>query len=90
MEEFALALVERDWDELAACRTRPDVDFFPDNPWSKASKPAIKVCNSCPVRQRCLDYAITNEINHGIWGGMTPAQRRASTPSPTRFVTFKS
>ncbi len=89
MQESALALVERDWDELAACRGRTDVDFFPENPWSKAAKPAIKVCRSCPVRNKCLEYAIANEINHGIWGGMTPAERRASTPSEPKLVRFK-
>ena len=27
--------------------------------------------------QPCLDYAITNRITHGIWGGLTERERRA-------------
>jgi len=30
-----------------------------------------------PGRQPCLDYAITNRISHGIWGGLTERERRA-------------
>lgn len=37
---------------------------------------AQKVCQRCPVRERCLDYAINNNITHGIWGGLTTRARR--------------
>jgi hypothetical protein len=36
-----------------------------------------QVCAACPVRQPCLDYAITNRISDGIWGGLTERERRA-------------
>jgi hypothetical protein len=29
-----------------------------------------------PVRQPCLDYAISHAITHGIWGGLTERDRR--------------
>ena len=29
------------------------------------------------MRQPCLDYAITNRIVYGIWGGLTERERRA-------------
>ena len=29
------------------------------------------------MRQPCLDYAISNRITHGIWGGLTERERRA-------------
>ena len=32
---------------------------------------------ACPVRQPCLDYAVTNRIVHGVWGGLTERERRA-------------
>jgi Transcription factor WhiB/Homeodomain-like domain len=32
---------------------------------------------ACPLRQPCLDYAITNRITHGIWGGLTERERCA-------------
>lgn len=37
---------------------------------------AKKICHRCPVRTDCLDHAITNNITHGIWGGLTPKDRR--------------
>jgi hypothetical protein len=31
----------------------------------------------CPSRESCLQYAIDENINHGIWGGCTEAGRRS-------------
>lgn len=33
------------------------------------------LCNTCPVQQECLDLAIENEEEAGVWGGMTLAER---------------
>ena len=30
-----------------------------------------------PVRQPCLDYALSHAITYGIWGGLTERERRA-------------
>jgi len=49
--------------------------FFPGR--GESAGPARQVCSACPVRQLCLDYAITNRITHGIWGGLTERERRA-------------
>jgi hypothetical protein len=49
--------------------------FFPGR--GETAGPARLVCAACPVRQPCLDYAITNRITHGIWGGLTERERRA-------------
>jgi WhiB family redox-sensing transcriptional regulator len=63
------------WRELAACRgTDLDV-FFPDR--GESAEPARQVCAPCPVREQCLDYAISNRITGGIWGGMSERERRA-------------
>ena len=43
----------------------------------ESAEPARQVCAACPVRQPCLDYAITNRITYGIWGGLTERERRA-------------
>jgi Transcription factor WhiB len=32
---------------------------------------------TCPVRQPCLDYAISNRIAYGVWGGLAERERRA-------------
>ena len=63
------------WRELAACRGTDLAVFFPER--GESAGPARQVCAACPVRQPCLDYAITNRITHGIWGGLTERERRA-------------
>ena len=63
------------WRELAACRGTDLEVFFPER--GETAGLARRVCAACPVRQPCLDYAITNRITHGIWGGLTERERRA-------------
>ena len=68
------------WQALAACRyTDPDL-FFPDgDPSAPASiaqaAEAKQVCESCPVRRECTEFAAGEK--HGIWGGITEAERQA-------------
>jgi hypothetical protein len=38
---------------------------------------SAKRCLSCPAIEFCLRYALENQIEHGVWGGMTERQRRA-------------
>jgi len=63
------------WRELAACRGTDLEVFFPER--GESAGPARQVCAACPVRQPCLDYAITNRIAYGVWGGLTERERRA-------------
>ena len=63
------------WRELAACRGTDLEVFFPGR--GEYAGPARRVCAGCPVRQACLDYAITNRIASGVWGGLTERERRA-------------
>lgn len=51
-------------------------DFFFPNEGGFYQKQAIDVCMKCPNRIRCLDYAMDNNILHGIWGGMNERARR--------------
>ena len=37
---------------------------------------ARAVCAICPVSGECLEYAMGNNEQHGIWGGTTGRQRR--------------
>jgi WhiB family redox-sensing transcriptional regulator len=38
---------------------------------------AQDVCDECPVRVECLDYAIATNQDSGIWGGLDEEQRRS-------------
>jgi len=62
----------------AVCATLEDKDyFFPDGRGDEAERlPELKaLCLSCTHRKECLEYAISNEIPYGIWGGSTPRER---------------
>jgi WhiB family transcriptional regulator, redox-sensing transcriptional regulator len=63
------------WRELAVCRGTDLNLFFPGR--GESAGAARQVCAACPVRQPCLDYAITNRIAYGVWGGLTERERRA-------------
>ncbi|MFC1408611.1 WhiB family transcriptional regulator [Streptacidiphilus sp. N1-12] len=34
------------------------------------------VCTGCQVRTACLGYALDEQIDHGVWGGLTARERR--------------
>jgi hypothetical protein len=40
---------------------------------------AIAICTACPVRSACLELALRHWTigQHGIWGGLVPAERGA-------------
>lgn len=62
------------WREHAACRgIDPDV-FYPVS--DEEAEPARAVCEQCPVRQACLEYALTSREREGVWGGATERERR--------------
>lgn len=66
---------ERSWLDDARCRgTDPDRFFVRG---AAQAKPAVRICQGCPVQEECLDYALTNDIDFGVWGGLTERQRRS-------------
>lgn len=64
------------WAERAACLGRVH-DMFPakhkDITYIAGAR---KICAACPVRDECLEYALTIPAtdNHGVWAGRTPRQ----------------
>jgi hypothetical protein len=62
------------WQYRAACRGTDLSVFFPGR--GESAEPARQICAACPVRQPCLDYALSHTITHGIWGGLTERDRR--------------
>jgi WhiB family redox-sensing transcriptional regulator len=69
-----------DWRDGAACRYRDPELFFPEGTAGPAvlqADQAKRVCQSCPVRAPCLDFALRHGLGFGIWGGVTGEERRA-------------
>lgn len=64
-----------DWS-LAACRGLPSSLFFAEHGDSPSVSEARAVCATCPIRVECLDYAVSNGERWGVWGGLTPQERR--------------
>ncbi len=69
----------RDWRDVAACRdTDPDL-FFPVGSTGLAAQQIVAakaVCARCPSQARCLQFAIENNQDSGVWGGTSEDERR--------------
>ena len=50
--------------------------WFPTPGDRKRTERAVAVCQVCPVRVRCLTYALETDSPYGIFGGQTEAQRK--------------
>lgn len=67
------------WRTKAACHGSDTKEFFPERVGQDASSIVSKcklVCYSCTVRTDCLTFAISNHVNHGVWGGLSAGERR--------------
>lgn len=63
-----------DWASRGACRqAAPDALFVRGAEQNQAKQ----ICRTCPVRTECLAEALDNQIEWGVWGGMTERERRA-------------
>lgn len=62
------------WRDKAAC-TPETTNLFFANTGHLDTERAKTICGRCPVNRECLQYAITEDIDHGVWGGLTPHER---------------
>jgi WhiB family redox-sensing transcriptional regulator len=69
------ALLKRPlWHEDALCRGMGPAAFVTSR--TTPDEPTTALCKKCPVRQDCLDFALTKPDLVGVWGGTTQAERR--------------
>jgi len=70
-----------DWRHRAACRGEVYPDrFFPvgtSGPALLELADAKAVCARCPVVSECLDYAMANGLDAGVFGGLSEDERRS-------------
>lgn len=72
----AALLADIGWQLEAECRGMPWPVFFPPHGKRRSSEAAKAVCARCPVKGECLEYALSNRIEFGIWGGTADQDRR--------------
>ena len=74
MNDIAVFIRPADWHVDANCiGADPDIFFPEDNESSDAAK---AICRACDVQVECLTDALNRNETEGIWGGLTPRQRR--------------
>lgn len=62
------------WRRRALCAETDPEAFYPDI--GESARVAKGICAACEVRRECLDYALAHDQTFGIWGGLTPPERR--------------
>ncbi|MEU0137233.1 WhiB family transcriptional regulator [Streptomyces sp. NPDC006296] len=68
------------WRTHAACREEDPDLFFPigsTGPALVQAEEAKAVCGACTVREQCLEWALENGQDAGVWGGLDENERRA-------------
>jgi WhiB family transcriptional regulator, redox-sensing transcriptional regulator len=66
--------VSASWRQAAACRGVDPEVFYPIS--DEEAGAAKAVCGRCPVRQPCLEFALSSRERDGVWGGATERERR--------------
>jgi WhiB family redox-sensing transcriptional regulator len=66
--------VDTTWMADGKCRELPPETFFPSD--GVGVEIARRICADCPVKPACLEYALHNRIEHGVWGGASERERR--------------
>ncbi|MEI8050248.1 MAG: WhiB family transcriptional regulator [Actinomycetes bacterium] len=66
--------MDAEWMEQGKCREVAPDTFFPSDGLGVIK--AQRICASCPVQNSCLEYALENHIDHGVWGGRSERERR--------------
>lgn len=74
-----LAKAIEDSEDIPPCQTTdPEIWFSDDQEGSGTHyKLAKQLCAECPVQDLCLEFALASEEQFGVWGGVTPRERRA-------------
>ena len=76
--------MDYEWYERAVCASEGgDLNFPADEKVGRPTRAntrkldvAKAICIAdCPVTAQCLKFALDNEIDDGVWGGMLPKER---------------
>jgi len=67
-----LVMPDFDLNDALCAQTDPEL-FFPEK--GGTAEPAKAICRQCPVQIQCLEWALKNNEQHGIWGGLSASER---------------
>jgi WhiB family redox-sensing transcriptional regulator len=62
------------WMSQGKCKNMDPAVFFPSD--GVGVQAAQRICAACPVADFCLEYALLNHIDEGVWGGASERHRR--------------
>lgn len=82
------AATDTGWISDALCAQVGGEAWFPER--GQPTRPAKRVCQACPVRSQCLEYALATHQHYGVWGGLSYGERlavRASRQAPAHVGT---
>ena len=66
--------MNQSWRQRGACRGLDAAIFYPAS--DEEAGEAKAICARCPVREPCLEFALSTRESDGIWGGATERERR--------------
>lgn len=69
-----------DWRSRARCRDMNPEIWFPTGtagPAVQQTEQAKAECRRCPVRDRCLQWALDSGLPYGVAGGLSEQERAA-------------
>jgi WhiB family transcriptional regulator, redox-sensing transcriptional regulator len=64
------------WRRYARCLGADPEQFYPPADSEDGAESAKAICATCPVREPCLEHAITAREKQGVWGGLDERERR--------------
>ena len=62
------------WMAKGNCRNYPPATFFPSD--GVGVDRARAICKGRDQATTCLEYALVERIDHGVWGGCSERERR--------------
>jgi WhiB family transcriptional regulator, redox-sensing transcriptional regulator len=66
--------MDTEWMAAGNCAHESPSTFFPSD--GVGVEIARRICATCPVKSQCLEHALVNRIDHGVWGGCSERERR--------------
>ena len=67
-----------DWTYALCAQTDPAL-FFPEGVGARIvqlTEQAKRICDRCPIRSACLEWAVETGQTAGVWGGLDEKERR--------------